>query len=92
MTFHLISWIEKKIIYIIGIKWSIYIQQNWKVQLHETNFKNKIYFSLYANCSPITYQPNLSKFNLKNRSLKDTTKALLKGSKKRLETKGSVAL
>ena len=32
----------------------------------------------YANCSLITYQPNRANLILKNRSLKDTTKALLK--------------
>ena len=36
--------------YAIGIKLSIYIQQNWKVQLQKRmyNYKDKIYFSLYA--------------------------------------------
>ena len=64
--------------YIISLT---YIQQDWKVQLQETtciyNYTDKIYFSLYANCSLIIQ----NKFNLKNRSLKDTTKALFKGPK-----------
>ena len=46
--------------YTIGIKLSIYIQQNWKVKLQKNNAYNyidKIYFSLYANCSLVTNQP-----------------------------------
>ena len=65
--------------YTIDIKLIVYIQQNSKVQLQETMHYNEyIYFSSYANCSLITYQPNRTNLVLKNRSLKDTTKALLK--------------
>ena len=48
------------IMYTIGIKLSLYIQQNRKLQLQGTmyNYNDKIYFSSYANCSLINYQPN----------------------------------
>ena len=55
------------------------------------NYNDKIYFSLYANCSLIIYQPNRANLIRKNRSLKDTTNALLKGPKinlKKSETRG----
>ena len=48
--------------YAIGIKLSINTQQNWKVQLQDAMYNyiynDKIYFSLYANYSGITYRPN----------------------------------
>ena len=59
------------------------------------NYTDDIYFSLYANCSLITYQPKQSKFNVKNRSLKDTSKALFKGPQnglKNCETRGQKLL
>ena len=77
----------------IGIKLSIYIQQNWKVQLQETSYINKIYFSLYANCSLITCQPNRANLIWQNREFKgyykSTDKGILKWTEKiaKLEAK-----
>ena len=50
--------------YTIGIKLSIYVQQNLKLKLRETsyNFIDKINFYLYAYCSLITCQPNRTNF------------------------------
>ena len=65
------------LIYTIGIKLSIYIQQNWKVRLQETMYKYNDIF--YMHLKPDHLSTKQRKFNLKNRSLKDTTTALLKG-------------
>ena len=68
--------------YTVGIKLSIYIQQNWKVQLQETMYNyNDIHFSVSANRSLITYEPNRANLIWKVKSLKDAPKALLKRPK-----------
>ena len=66
---------------------SIYIQQNWKVQLQETiyNYIDKNYFSLYANCSLVTYQPNRANLIKKKSDFKRYYKSIVKGTQKRLE-------
>ena len=59
--------------------------------MYNYNYNGNIYFSLYANCSLITYQPNRANLIKKKQSLMDTTKALLKGSQndlKNCETRG----
>ena len=75
--------------YCIGIKLGIYVQQKWKVQMQETMYNyndKKIYFSLYANCSLITYQPNRANLIWKKKSeFKGYYKSIVKGTPKQLE-------
>ena len=66
----------------------MYIQQIWKGQLQETmcNYNDKIYFSLCANCSLITYELiNQTEQIWFKKKIGEYYKSFVKGTPKRLE-------
>ena len=68
--------------YTVSIKLSIYILQNWKVQQQETMYNHNEKISSFLYMQIVAWSLT---FNLKNRNLKDTTKALLQGPKNDLK-------
>ena len=80
-TCHFVGFVARRLNSWIGIMLSIYIQQNWQVQIQEAiySYIDKFYFYFFANCSLITYQLYRAILVKKSELYKENTKTLWKG-------------